>query len=398
MLKTGSDDPTSMWDEKLTRNFVLEDDEEEQFEEENNSLPKLRTLFDLLIRPFTNLLHSGQSSNRLVFVPCGDLFLVPFAALVDSQDNDAFLIEKYTISVVPCIQLLDLLPVAHHEQQKRPSINAVVIGDPQNHGWQRLPGARKESETIAQLLQGRVILGAEATKEVVVKEMGDKHLMHFAGHGMADRLPNDALLHPTVSGALVLSCGEDRDPEEGLIWAADIEKMQRMPGSLVVLSGCSTGRGFKISNDGVAGLARAFLSCGASTLVVSLWAIQDHYTLELLTRFYQANCDEKRHADDDCRRQGRWKACACSLGRPYSGRSSVRLFGRVTCCLCGHACFSESKNRKNLEKKIISILFAPAGMEDAKEEIDSIVSAAKAGLYSQEQGKVYHIISLLQAK
>jgi len=44
---------------------------------------------------------------------------------------------------------------------------------------------------------------------------------------------------------------------------------------LVVLSGCSTGRGRLVEGEGVEGLRRAFLAAGARTLVVSLWAVDD---------------------------------------------------------------------------------------------------------------------------
>ena len=43
---------------------------------------------------------------------------------------------------------------------------------------------------------------------------------------------------------------------------------------LIVLSACDTGRG-RIDADGVMGLGRAFLSAGATTVVVTLWRVAD---------------------------------------------------------------------------------------------------------------------------
>lgn len=56
--------------------------------------------------------------------------------------------------------------------------------------------------------------------------------------------------------------------------------------NLVVLSACDTGRG-KITGDGVIGLSRSFISAGASSVVVSLWAVPDDSTAALMIAFYQ---------------------------------------------------------------------------------------------------------------
>ena len=56
---------------------------------------------------------------------------------------------------------------------------------------------------------------------------------------------------------------------------------------LVVLSGCSTGLG-KLSGEGLLGLSRGFLYAGADEILVSLWAVSDRATAELMEAFYAA--------------------------------------------------------------------------------------------------------------
>jgi CHAT domain-containing protein len=55
---------------------------------------------------------------------------------------------------------------------------------------------------------------------------------------------------------------------------------------LVVLSACDTGRG-RIRSEGVIGLSRSLISAGVPSVLVSLWAVDDAATTELMREFYQ---------------------------------------------------------------------------------------------------------------
>ena len=55
---------------------------------------------------------------------------------------------------------------------------------------------------------------------------------------------------------------------------------------LVVLSGNDTAIG-KVTNDGVIGLSRSFLTAGATSVIGSLWSVSDRETAFLMTEFYQ---------------------------------------------------------------------------------------------------------------
>jgi len=188
------------------------------------------------------------------------------------------------------VRLLELLPATIPITR---SSNSLVVGGPKHPFFRNLPGAKKEAEKIASMLENpELLVGERAGKHAILERLTGKQLVHFAGHGMSNvtpDLPKGALvLHDTLHGALVTSWAvDDKSPvESGVILATEIERHRLVPGSIVVLSGCNTGRG-RICSDGVGGLARAFLACGASAVVMSLWAISDAKTEELMVCFYR---------------------------------------------------------------------------------------------------------------
>ena len=101
--------------------------------------------------------------------------------------------------------------------------------------------------------------------------MRECRVIHLATHGdfRAD--------NPLFSGLLM---------GDGWLTTLDIFNL-RLQASLVTLSGCQTGRTVVGGGDELAGLMRAFLSGGAASLVLSLWAVEDQATAQLMEHFYR---------------------------------------------------------------------------------------------------------------
>ncbi|MBD2069516.1 tetratricopeptide repeat protein [Leptolyngbya sp. FACHB-671] len=256
----------------------------------------LLQLHQLLIEPIADLLPMNQS-DRIVFIPQGGLFLVPFAALQDASGD--YLIENHTISIAPSIQVLGL--TQQQQNHERSPENALIVGNPvMPQIWDTqtstevplasLPGAEREAEAIAQFLNTEAIIGEAATETAVTQQMPDAQIIHLATHGLLEYgIPSDSGVLD-VPGAIALT---PDGSDDGLLTSAEILEMD-LQAELVVLSACDTGRG-RITGDGVVGLSRALISAGVPSVVVSLWAVPDAPTADLMTEFYrqlQANPDK----------------------------------------------------------------------------------------------------------
>ena len=247
--------------------------------------PDLPTLHQLLIDPIASLLPKDPNAH-VIFIPQGSLFQVPFPALQDA--NGTYLIEKHTILTAPSIQVLDLTRQQRQKlaQKQSHSGTALVLGNPTmpsvssypgepKQQLSPLPGAEAEAIAIAPLLNTQAITGAQGTKAQSTQKMPQASIIHLATHGLLDDVNG-------LGSAIALApSGKD----DGLLTAEEIFDM-KLQANLVVLSACNTGFG-RITGDGVIGLSRALISAGVPSVIVSLWAVPDAPTSELMQSFYQ---------------------------------------------------------------------------------------------------------------
>ena len=97
--------------------------------DKTGGFPLLQLLHQILIEPIIDLLPT-DANNPIIFIPHYDLFLVPFAALQDS--NNRYLIENHTILTSPSIQVLELTR-EHQNRVRGLRQAALIVGDPTIH-------------------------------------------------------------------------------------------------------------------------------------------------------------------------------------------------------------------------------------------------------------------------
>lgn len=117
---------------------------------------RLKKLHQILIQPIADLLPT-EVNAKVIFMPQGSLFLLPFPALQD--DSDQYLIEKHTILTAPSIQVLQLTRQQQAKVNQAALQEVLVLGNPtmpslphrigeQPQPLNSLPGAKKEAEAI----------------------------------------------------------------------------------------------------------------------------------------------------------------------------------------------------------------------------------------------------------
>ncbi len=245
------------------------------------SLAAWRRLYSLLIAPVASALPQ-EDDALLTIVPCGPLFRVSFAALVDPQGR--YLVERYRTHTIPMVGLLKYTESNAAAAESRPARYLFVAAPshpspaPDGQPLPALPGALHEVHAVASLLppsQVAMLTGDEALRGRVKREAPAATYLHFATHAIVNSE------HPQKTYLAL-----DNLQGEGHLTLDEIYALH-LHARLVVLSACRTGLG-KISGDGVAGLSRAFFYAGAASLLTTLWDVADRPTSVMLPRFYAA--------------------------------------------------------------------------------------------------------------
>ncbi len=217
----------------------------------------LAELYEMVFGP---LEHYLVNYSKLIIVPHGPLHYLPFQAL---YDGTSYLIERYQLSYLPNASSL-----RYCQEARLPASQNIFMGY-SNKG--QLPYAVEEAGQIAALFEEQLPGEGQATLAEFYRIAPDCRIIHLATHGdfRAD--------NPLFSG-LILA--------DGWLTTMDIFNL-RLKASMVTLSACQTGRSVVGGGDELLGLMRAFLSAGAASLALTLWAVEDRSTAQLMKSFYQ---------------------------------------------------------------------------------------------------------------
>jgi CHAT domain-containing protein len=175
----------------------------------------------------------------------------------------------------------------------------------------RLSATDWEARRIASLASdSRVVRNFSARRAAAIDPaLGDYRFIHFATHAVID--PEN----PDLSAIALSQVDERGRPLNGMLSAQDIHRL-RLSAELVVLSACRTGLGKDTPGEGLLSLTRGFLSSGAARVMVTLWAVEDQATAEMMSRFYRRTLGPHaltpaaalRVTQEEMWREGRWGA------------------------------------------------------------------------------------------
>lgn len=274
-----------------------------------------------VVGPARHLLISGD----------GSLNVIPFAALVDEQNG--YLIERFSITYVTSGRDLLRLQVPRASRTSAVVVADPAFGEPASlapRGAARqvdysqiffgpLPGVAEEVRALRQLLPDASFFTKERATKTALKQISGPSILHVATHGFfLDDLASapaaatgiaGATLKPPAgarvakwaawtdnpllrSGLALAGANQSRgDEDEGVLTALETTGLDLWGTKLVVLSACETGLGDVKNGEGVYGLRRALVLAGAESQVMSLWAVSDRGTSDLMAGYYKALLD-----------------------------------------------------------------------------------------------------------
>ena len=233
--------------------------------------------YDAALRPIANDLAEAEIS---ILAPFGAMHSIPFGAAID-QVAERYAIDLYDLAFTPSLGALWTI-----WQHRRTLTNSVVTqelqhllavaypGEPNSESY--LENAALEVDSVLACFPRATqtpLLGPDATPDAVIAHAPGQDVIHLCCHATFD--PS----YPFQSG-LLLSNG-------WLTVRRIISELKLDHVRLVTLSACVTAKSDRKAGDELAGLTQAVLTAQASSVVSSLWPVNDAATRVLFSYFYE---------------------------------------------------------------------------------------------------------------
>ena len=299
------------------------------------------------------------NNHRLIVVPDGVLNYIPFQIL-PAPSGDKLLVEDREIINAPSATTLGELQ--EEAVERRPASNVLAaFGDPifatddeakdagnnaiataqlrsalrdndlndqsfDPSALNRLFHAKRELDSLREVAGEKSLILREydATRERFLStDFTQFEILHLVTHGYYN--PK----HPENSGLVLSDINRDQKHMEAFIGLREIYEL-RAPVLLVVLSACQTALGENVRGEGIMGMTRGFMHAGASSVVASLWEVDDRATAELMKLFYtnmlqhgMKTGEALRAAQNSIRQRPEWRSphywAAFTLQGEYPG-------------------------------------------------------------------------------
>lgn len=232
-------------------------------------------LYTLLLEPIEKNI---DEKKEIIIIPGGLLWYLPMEIL--GADGKPSLIEKKQVSYISSADILKL--VSSKARISHKDAHLVAFGAPSGLN---LKGTSKEVGEIGKIFSNsKVFMGDNASKKQLFKEAPVSGILHIASHGSLDR--ND------VNKSFIQFAKDDPKLYLGEIYGIPIKDS-----ALVTLSSCQSGLGEDNPGREFASLASAFTTAGASSVISSMWEVDDEATSQLFTEFYKNLKEGKSRAE-----------------------------------------------------------------------------------------------------
>ena len=221
-----------------------------------------------------------NDASRLLIISDNFLSFIPFEILLDK--NGSMLMDRFSISYNSSLPLHLYQLNTHNNSRKTfggfaPNYGSDNEEEVTRAGEVNLPGAKKEIESIHEIIKGDTYIGAEATKANFIKNAKDYDILHLAMH---------TEIKQNKSNDVRLLFGSGSIYDKNISFSDNELASLGLNANLAVLSACNTGIGKVKKGNGIASLSTGLAYAGVPSVVLSLWQVPDQSTKEIMVSFY----------------------------------------------------------------------------------------------------------------
>ncbi|MBN1790348.1 MAG: CHAT domain-containing protein [Bacteroidales bacterium] len=243
-------------------------------------------LYQKLIEP----IYDRIEGKRLLIVPHNQLTQIPFEVLIREEpekDQPDYRSLHYLIREFPVAYAFSANLLVDNNHKKFGSGTAIFLPEYSSSSGNsnrdsllaNLDGAAYEAREIRRLTGGKLFSRNRADESTFKAKAHLYRILHISSHSIMN------VQDPDLS-CLVMATPHDT-MEDGNLYSYEISQL-KLKAQLVVLSGCNTGYGWLLQNEGLISIARSFLYTGIRTVAYTLWPLADKAGADLISSFYRA--------------------------------------------------------------------------------------------------------------
>jgi len=228
-------------------------------------------VYDIFISPIEN-----ELTKNILIIPHGIASSIPFEVL--QSKSGSYLVESHNISYAFSLGVNQEMAERGREKTKfigfAPSYNSKL----EEYTFSSLSENLEELDYASKFFSPATkFKNNEANKLNFKRHISDADIVHISAH--ADIHPNDN------DYSYVAFSDQSGIKDSSLLYLSELYNMD-LDIEMIVLSACNTSVGTYKDGEGILSLARGFAYAGASSIVSSLWKVNETSTREIISEFY----------------------------------------------------------------------------------------------------------------
>ncbi len=249
--------------------------------------PIANEIVELSLELYNNIIDPIEDELKPLvhIVPDAWLYFLPFDLLIKEAYKDPsrfrlheYFFQKYAVNLhFSAASFLQKIQTKSVVSQTKKML-AIAPSFKRRKDFTNIEFNLIEADMAHDIMGGDQWSGEYVFESDFISKAPDYQIILLATHGVMDNS------HPNAS-YLVFSKPE-KEEDTGFLTVGEIRAIP-LQAELVILSACRTLDGPFYRGEGLLGVAHAFFSAGAKSLVASLWNVDDQKTSRLMESYYQ---------------------------------------------------------------------------------------------------------------